>query len=606
MMSRDETEKFSSRVVLLGGFILIIVVLMMVRVVELNIVEKDFLQKQGNARHLRVVTEPAHRGMITDRNGEPLAISTPVDTVWANPSVVVKGGASLVSLAALLELDSKTLRQLLLSRQHKEFVYLKRHITPKLVGDISALGIEGIGFLREYRRYYPAGEVTAQVIGFTNIDDVGQEGIEFALNKKLSGQSGSKRVIKDRLGRIVENVERVRTPQAGEDIVLSLDRRIQYLAYKEIKSAVIKHQAASGSVVLLDATTGEILAMTNYPSFNPNNRDKLDRSHLRNRAITDLFEPGSTVKPFTVLAGLQSGKYAVDTLVDTNPGRISVSGKFIRDHENYGEISLQKLLQKSSNVGASKIALNIEPQWMWDTLNAVGFGSLSGSQFPGEAIGNLSNYSTWNKIERTSLSYGYGVSISALQLARAYTVFGKGTTLKTVTLIRKNYVPETRSHNGLKQHYLVQVRRMMESVVSPEGTAKRAAIKGYRVAGKTGTIKKIGSNGKYLDNSYVTLFAGLAPASDPRLVMVVVVDDPKGKNLYGGTVAAPVFSKVMGGALRLMDIQPDALYNQQSEKLAMLSKQTDDELTRELQIELNKELNQELNRKLTNVAGNSQ
>ncbi|MFV2056719.1 MAG: peptidoglycan D,D-transpeptidase FtsI family protein [Thiohalomonadales bacterium] len=569
MINREIKAQFSTRVILLGGVLAIVVMLILMRVIELNIVDKEFLQRQGNARHLRVVVEPAHRGMITDRNGEPLAISTPVDTAWANPYEVLKSGVSLDGLAKILGADSKTLRQQLSSRRHKEFIYLKRHVTPDIVQKITSLGIPGVGFLREYRRYYPAGAVTAQVLGFTNIDDVGQEGIELAFNKKLSGISGSKRVIKDRLGQIVENVERVVTPQAGEDIILSLDRRIQYLAYKEIKSAVIKHQASSGSVVVVDAMTGEIFAMTNYPSFNPNNREELDKSHLRNRAITDIFEPGSTIKPFTVVAGLQAGKYNKDSVIDTSPGRFVVSGKVVRDHRDYGVISLEKIIAKSSNVGASKIALSIKPQWMWDTLNAVGFGELSGSLFPGEARGNLRNYTDWNKVERASLSYGYGTSISVLQLARAYTIFANDFTLKTMTLMRQSYVPDRSVETNLKALYLKQVRTMMESVVAPEGTGNRAAIKGYRVAGKTGTIKKLGKDGKYLDNHYVALFAGMAPASNPRLVMVVIVDDPQGKEFYGGRVAAPVFSKVMTGALRLLDIQPDALSLSPRDKVAL-------------------------------------
>lgn len=530
------------------------------RAVHLNVLNKDFLQRQGDARSLRVITEPAHRGMILDRNGEPLAISTPVKSVWAEPDELLgSGGEGVRRLAGVLSLDVNTLQQTLRSKKGKEFVYLKRQITPDLVARIDALHLPGIGFQREFRRYYPSREVSAHFLGLTNVDDLGQEGIELAFNSVLRGVSGSKRVIKDRLGRVVENVENVKTPVPGEDVVVSLDRRLQYLAYRELKAAVEQHKALSGSLVTLDVRTGEVLAMTNYPSFNPNNRDEIDSEYVRNRAVTDSFEPGSTVKPFTVLAGLESGKFTSDTVINTHPGILRVGRNRIHDHRDYGEIDLETILQKSSNVGATKIALGVEPERFWRIFSAMGFGSTSTSQFPGEVSGSLAHYSKWRSIERATLSYGYGLSTTALQLARAYTVFGNATRIKPISLEKKSYLDIYEGEDpGVRRENVFAVRRMLESVTHPGGTGSLAAINGYRVAGKTGTVEKLGPQG-YQNDKHVALFCGVAPASDPRLVVVVVIDDPQGKTHFGGSVAAPVFAKVMGGALRMLNVTPDAI-----------------------------------------------
>jgi len=464
------------------------------------------------------------------------------------------------------------LKRRLVALKEKEFIYLKRWAAPDVVAKVMALGIPGVALQKEYRRYYPSGEVTAHVVGFTNIDDHGQEGVELAYDSHLRSRSGSKRVLKDRLGRIVENVELVNDPRPGEDLVLSIDRRIQYVAYRELKAAVIKHNADAGTAVVLDAKTGEILAMVNQPAYNPNNRRDLDAAHLRNRAVTDVFEPGSTIKPFVVAAALESGDYKPTTMIDTNPGLMRVGKKIIRDIHNYGRINVAAVIKRSSNVGASKIALSLDPRRLWKTLAGVGFGGFSGSGFPGEVRGQLTDFTSWHPIERATLSFGYGMSVTALQLARAYAVFASDKQPPKSTLLRKSY-----SENGvhydarslLSRKTIMQVRGMLESVVTSGGTGSRARVPGYRIAGKTGTVKKI-ANGKYLDDSYLSVFAGIAPVSDPRLVMVVMIDEPRGEQYYGGAVAAPVFSKVIGGALRMLDVPPDNFPSLKGRHLALM------------------------------------
>jgi len=533
------------------------------RAIDLHVVSKDFLQHQGDARYLREVTEPADRGMILDRHGEPLAISTPVDSVWANPQELTKVKHEWARLCVELNLDLDVLKQQVASHADKEFVYLKRHVIPEIAQRVKGLGIPGVFLTKEYRRYYPAGEVAAHIVGFTNIDDVGQEGVELALNDQLSGTPGSKRVIKDRLGQIVENVEQVTLPHPGNDVVLTIDRRVQYLAYRELKAAVQRHNADAGSAVVLDARTGEVLAMANQPAYNPNNREELLVDHLRNRAITDVFEPGSTVKPFTVAAALESGQFEPQTVVDTSPGLYKIGPNVIRDFRNYGPIDVSTILKKSSNVGMSKLALSIKPRVMWDVFAGAGFGETTGVNFPGESMGLLSDYYSWRKIERASLSFGYGLSVTALQLARAYTLFAGDGGLKQVTMVRQSQHRRDqslyyKSESVLSSGTVTQVRTMLQSVVQEGGTGKKARVAGYKIAGKTGTVRKSGAGG-YIEDSYLSVFVGMAPASDPRLIMVVMVNEPRGEDYYGGAVAAPVFSKVMSGALRLLDIPPDDL-----------------------------------------------
>jgi cell division protein FtsI (penicillin-binding protein 3) len=542
------------------------------RAVDLNVMRKDFLQQQGDARYLRVVTEQAHRGVIMDRNGEPLAISTPVDSLWANPQELIKVPEKWPQLAQSLSLNLDSLKDRLARNSQREFIWLKRHVSPQLAQAVLQLQIPGVDSQREYHRYYPAGEVTAHLVGVTNIDDAGQEGIELAYNDWLKATPGSKRVIKDRLGRVVEDVEQVSAPQPGQDLILSIDRRIQYLAYRELMAAVDEHRAKSGSVVVLDAHTGEVLAMVNQPSYNPNNRNDRDSAHLRNRAMTDVFEPGSTIKPFTVAAALGQGQFTPKSVIDTAPGLLRVGRKTIHDERNYGVIDVSTIIQKSSNVGASKMALSIPSKALWQTLSKVGFGFDSGSGFPGEAMGTLSNYSNWSKLERATLSFGYGLSVTALQLARAYTVFANDGVLLPITLIRKASQPDQmlpEPQRVMSKATARAVRHMLERVVEKGGTGTRAQVRGYRIAGKTGTAKVSGPGG-YTGHKYNSVFAGMAPASDPRLVMVVVINEPQGKEYYGGLVAAPVFARVMSGALRLLDIAPDDLPALSDTRLAYL------------------------------------
>jgi cell division protein FtsI (penicillin-binding protein 3) len=560
------------RVVFLSLMLSAVTLLLMGRAVDLHVLNKDFLQQQGDARYLRVVPVPAHRGMITDRYGEPLAISTPVASVWANPKELQKHPDQWRVLANVLQMDISDIAELLKTRQDKEFVYLKRHVNPDIVERLRSLAVPGVDFQGEYRRYYPAAEVTAHLLGFTNIDDQGQEGLELEYDDILRGTPGANRVIKDRLGRVVETVERVSEPRPGQDVILSIDRRIQYLAYRELKAAVVKHQAQSGSAVVLDARTGEILAMVNQPAFNPNNRQEVQNlDGLRNRALTDVFEPGSTIKPFTVAAVLEAGLYKPNTVIDTSPGLFRVGGRLIHDVHDYGQIDVATVIQKSSNVGASKLALSMQPRQLWDVLAGVGFGFSSGSGFPGESPGSLSDYSGWQKIDNATMSFGYGLSVTALQLARAYAVFANDGYLPPVSLLRTVHKVQKTAQTSQRifsARTAREVKAMMEMVVEDGGTGTKAKVPGYRIAGKTGTVRKMGANG-YEDGAYLAVFAGLAPASNPRLVMVVMVDDPQGKHYYGGLVAAPVFSKVMDGALRILDVPPDDLPTFDGAKLAM-------------------------------------
>ncbi len=532
------------------------------RAVDLQVVNKDFLQGQGDSRYLREVVDPAHRGMITDRYGEPLAISTPVDSVWADPQVLVQARESWPRLAKVLGIKKDVLVRLLASRRNKEFVYLKRRVSPDLANKVMALKIPGVALAPEYKRFYPAGEVVAHVVGFANVDDVGQEGMELVYNDRLKGVPGAKRVIKDRFGRIVENVERISEPEPGKDITLSIDRRLQYLAYRELKKAVKGNRADAGSAVILDVRTGEVLAMVNQPAYNPNNRGKLKSDHLRNRAVTDVFEPGSTVKPFTVAAALESGRFKPHTFIDTRPGRFRVGRKTIRDFRDYGVIDVSTVIQKSSNIGASKMALAISPEYLWNAFVSVGLGEVTGSAFPGESAGLLTDYGSWHEIERATVSYGYGLSITTLQLARAYAALATDGRPMPVSFLRRNTVDAEEMASMYQPVFssksLSAVRGMLESVVVKGGTGTRAAVPGYRIAGKTGTVKKSKSGG-YTEDSYLSLFAGMAPVSDPRLVMVVVINEPRGEEYGGGAVAAPVFSRVMAGALRMLDVPPDNL-----------------------------------------------
>lgn len=545
----------SFRIAVLLSVVLLVPVGLILRAFDLHIVDHNFLQSQSNARILRTLPVSAHRGMILDRHGQPLAVSTPVDTVWADPQKFKASTAQLQQLVRVLDLNAsdilKTIKQYKL--QKKEFVFIKRRINPALAAEAMALKIQGLYTKHAYRRYYPSGEVAAHIIGFTNVDDVGQEGVELAFNKSLQGVDGKQLVMVDSIGQIIKTVEMLKRPRPGKDLVLSIDRRLQYLAYRELKRAVFKHKAKAGSAVILDVQTGEVLAMVNQPSFNPNNRDDLKGYLYRNRAVTDTFEPGSTVKPFTMVAALESGLYKPSTVIDTSPGYMMVGSHTIQDDGDFGKLNLLQIIQKSSNVGASKIALSIDPNLLLSVHEAVGFGQLTGSGLPGEVSGVLHTPRVWRKIERATVSYGYGLSVTNLQLARAYCVLASGGYIKPVT-VQLQSAP-VQGKRVIPAKYDREVIKMLRTVVEPGGTGTRAAVPGYTVAGKTGTVRNIGKHG-YAKHKYVSVFVGMAPATHPRLVMAVTIYDPQDE-YFGGLVSAPVFGAVMAGAMRLLDIPPD-------------------------------------------------
>ncbi len=524
------------------------------RVVWLQTFDDDFLTRQADVRQLRIAKIPAHRGVITDRNGEPLAVSTPVDSIWVNPREIVRTPDRIPQLAAALGTNPGELARRLTRNSNREFMYLKRHMRPGDAAAITRLNLPGVDVEREYQRYYPAGEVTGHIIGFTNIDDAGQEGLELAFDHWLSGQPGKKRVLKDRLGRVVEDVERIQSPNPGRQLTTSLDLRIQYLAYRELKTAIKRGGAASGSIVVLDVDSGEVLAMVNQPTYNPNDRAQFIAKKYRNRAITDIFEPGSSLKTLVIAAALESGQYSAASRIDTSPGFIKVGSKVIEDERNLGRIDLTTLLARSSNVGATKVAMSLPAETLYDVLSSFGLGHLTGSGFPGESAGLLSHYSNWRPISQATLAYGYGLSVTPLQLAQAYAVIAAGGLQHPVSLLRLEQAPIAR--RVIKAQTSSAVLSMLESVVSAEGTGRRAAVAGYRVAGKTGTVKKFAPGG-YSEDRYMALFAGIAPATRPRLAVVVVIDDPSNGEYYGGAVAAPVFSHVVEGALRILAIPPD-------------------------------------------------
>ncbi|ACL71855.1 Peptidoglycan glycosyltransferase [Thioalkalivibrio sulfidiphilus HL-EbGr7] len=551
----DSPDKLSAvrRNVVLGLFVLGFAVVLG-RGLDLQVFKQDFLRGEGDARHLRVVSIPAHRGMVLDRNGEPLAVSTPVDSVWANPQETLQAPERLAELARVLDMDRGDLQRRLAERAGREFVYLRRHVNPDVAARVQQLGVPGVALQREFRRYYPMGEVAAHVLGFTNIDDRGQEGLELALNELLTGQPGAKRVVRDRLGRVIRDVENIRPARPGKDITLTLDQRVQYLAYRELKAAVQAHGARSGSAVIMDVHTGDILAMVNQPSHNPNNRGSLRRDASRNRAVTDLFEPGSTIKPFTVAAALESGSANPHMTLDTAPGFFRVGNHTIRDIRNYGRVDLTTMLAKSSNIGASKLALSMESEHLWRTLHQAGLGRSTGSGFPGEASGLLRDFYFWRDVDRATLAFGYGLSVTPLQLARAYAALANDGVMPAPRFLA--HQPVLPGEPVISPSVARELRAMLEASVTADSTGHRARVEGYRVAGKTGTARKSGAGG-YSEERFVAMFAGFAPASQPRLVMVVVIDEPAGEQYYGGQVAAPVFSKIMQGALRLLDVPPD-------------------------------------------------
>jgi len=531
-----------------------------VRAAYLQLFENDFLEGEGKARHLRVVEMPAYRGMISDRNGELLAVSTPVYSVWANPEEVLNNYDSVKQVAGILGLNTNNLFRKLQKKNTRRFLYVKRHITPKEAEQLKQISITGIYLQREYRRYYPTAEVSSHLLGFTDIDDKGLEGIELAYDRQLRGQAGAKKVIKDQLNRVIEDVEAIRMPKPGWNIELSFDHRVQYLAYRELKTKLAQYGASSASAVMIDSQTGEIIAMTNVPSYNPNNRKDYPGHTYRNRAVTDVFEPGSTIKPFTIAVALESNRYSPHTLIDTTPGEYVVGNHTIRDIKNYGQLTVSSVILKSSNVGATKIALTIPSQNLWSAFNDIGIGQLTESGFPGEVAGRLKSFQDWHVVEHATLAYGYGMSMTALQLARAYAVLASEGRELPVSMLYKSDADSTQHYSSrvFSPRTAKKIKSMLTAVVSDEGTGVRASIPGYSVAGKTGTVHK-SAKGGYEKDKYLSLFAGMAPASDPRFVLVVVVNEPSKGEYFGGEVAAPIFAKIMSEALRIFNVAPDKI-----------------------------------------------
>jgi cell division protein FtsI (penicillin-binding protein 3) len=530
------------------------------RALYLQVVEQDFLTSQGGQRQIRTIETPAYRGSILDRFGTPLAISTPVDSVWVNPPEILANLAALKRVTDKLELDYGATVALLKQRASREFVYLKRQLDPDFAHAL-ADGIDGVYLQREYNRYYPAGEVVSHLVGFTDIDDRGQEGLELAYQDWLSAQPGQRRVIRNRHGEVIEELAQVSRAESGKDIYSSIDMRLQYIAYRSLARAIQYHAARAGSAVLLDARSGEILAMVNQPSYNPNRRHNMDAAQQRNRALTDVFEPGSTIKPFTLAAAIDRGRFDAGSTIDTSPGNWMVSGHAVKDVRNFGVLSLSDVLRHSSNVGASRIAMSMHKEEMWESFKSYGFGDASGVFFPGETSGYFPHYSQWQPLDHATMGFGYGMSVSITQLARAYAVIANEGRLLDLSLLRKE--ADNSPHNQIARHVMKAstaraVLEMMSEVVGPQGSARLAAIPGYQVAGKTGTARKSIAGG-YQEDNYVAVFAGIAPVSNPRLVMAIMIDEPTQNGYYGGLVAAPVFSDVVSNALRILDIPPDDL-----------------------------------------------
>ena len=518
----------------------------------LQILNNDFLQEKGESRYRRDLEIPASRGRISDRNGDVLAISTPMKSVWAMPAEAKLTQDQVKQLGGLLEMDVKELNRKLGS--DKSFVFLRRQLPPEIGDRVAALRLPGIGLDKEYRRYYPTGEMTAHMVGFTGVDDKGLEGVELAFQSQLLGHPGSRSVIKDRRGQIVEDVGSIKPPRDGRDIRLALDSKIQYLAYSQLKKAVQEFEAKAGGAIVLDVKTGEVLALTNWPTYNPNNRERLTGAQLRNRALTDTYEPGSVMKPFTAALALDEGKVRFDTVIDCAPGRMTIGTATISDSHRHGPLTVAQVIQKSSNVGMAKIAAQLPAKDMWEMFESLGFGRAPDLGFPGEVSGRLRPWKSWRPIEQATMAYGHGISVSLMQMAQAYTVFARDGDLIPLTLTKLDQgMPLPRQ--VFREETVREMRAMLEMAVQDGGTAPKARIPGYRVAGKTGTAYKI-ENGQYA-KKYVASFVGFAPASDPRLIVAIMIDEPGGLQHYGGDVAGPVFASVMSGALRTLGVPPD-------------------------------------------------
>ena len=549
---RLKLEGWRSRLVLIlvtAGF-----ALLAARAFNLQALQTDFLQAKGEARYGRVLELPASRGPVRDRNGQPLAISTPVESIWTSPEDLEVDEAQVRALARAIGISPEEIHQKI-ARKDRQFAWLKRQISPDQAAKVMALGIPGVFQQREFRRYYPAGEVMAHVVGFTGIEDNGQEGIELAAEGRLAGVPGSRKVIKDRKGRIVEDVESVRAPRDGAEVTLAIDQRLQFLAHRSLKEAVAANHAKAGSMVIVDARTGEVLALVNQPDYNPNNRAAVTGRQTRNRTVTDLFEPGSTMKPFTVAAALDAGIVTPQTVIQTGAGTMTLGGWTISDSHPNGALTVAQVIQKSSNIGAAKIILQMPAERMGTLFRELGFGSVPQTGFPGEAKGTLRPWAQWRPIEQATMSYGHGISVSLLQLARAYTIFTNAGQLLPLTLLRRDSLPIGKPL--ITRETALELTRMMEMAVLPGGTAPRAQVPGYRVAGKTGTAYKPEAGG-YAEHKYVSSFVGFGPVAAPRLIVAVMLDEPQGEKHLGGDVGAPVFSSVMGAALRLLSVPPDA------------------------------------------------
>ncbi len=545
------------RLVVIALFFLSLLLILLWRMVDLTVLNQKFLQGQGNARSIRVIDIPAYRGVITDRKGIPLAVSTPTQSIWINPREFTADAQQLKQLKRLLNIHPQKLMAKVKQLSNREFVYLKRQLPPSLANKIARLKIPGVYFQQEFKRYYPEAESTAQLVGFTNIDDKGIEGIELVYHEWLMGSAGRKRVLKDRLGRVIEELDIVKEPRSGHDLSLSIDRRLQYLAYWELNKTLEEFSAKSGTVVVIDTQNGEILAMANAPSYNPNARGQYDRNRYRNSAATDNFEPGSVIKPFSIASALETGLFTPETVIDTRPSWMMVHGHAVRDGRNYGVLDVTGVLQHSSNVGVTKMLLQSPPENLIDLLTRCGFGERTETAYPGESSGVMVRAADANPFVHATMGFGYGMSVTALQLAKAYLVFANQGRLKPISLLHNDRLAEP--VQVMTPETAQQVLEMMEAVLSKDGTGRNARVPGYRVAGKTGTARVAGKKG-YEADRHIASFVGIAPVSKPKFVVVVVIHEPTRK-YYGSQVAAPLFAKVMSGALRMFDIQPDEQLN---------------------------------------------
>ena len=551
---KQSTDDFSGRRKALLRFMMLCMLILVGRAIDLQVLSKKFLKDQGDMRQVDDVSVSAYRGMILDRNGDPLAISTPVESIWINPRELRHAKEDQIRMVEkLLNLPVGKVTELIKEDLHRQFLYIARRVNPQLGDKVKELKLTGVYFEREFKRFYPTGGVSAHIVGFTNVDDIGQEGMESGYEKLLRGTSGSKRVVRDGQRRIIDDIENIKEPVSGKNLELSIDQRIQYLAYRELQLAVSVNKAKSGALVVLDAKNGEILAAVNQPSFNPNTKSSLTEGSHRNRALTDIFEPGSTVKPFVVAAALEGGYVSPSSMFVTN-GTYQIGRNTVKDVHNYGTLDLTHVIKKSSNIGVSMMALKMPPKYFWNIYHKLGFGVSAGSGFPGEAIGTMRDYKKWTDFDRAIMSFGYGLSSSALQLARAYTALADDGILHSVSLLKREEDDDVVRVFSAKT--AKSVRKMMETVMMKDGTAYEGRVDGYTAAGKTGTVKKAGAGG-YTEKNYFAVFAGMAPATDPRLIIVVMIDEPSAGQYYGGLVSAPVFSKVMAGSLRILGVAPD-------------------------------------------------